>query len=106
MELAFQSKELRIICESEAEAQRALGPAVAEALTHRLADLRAAKSPGDLLVGRPHILDGAGNIAIDLGEGHRMTFCANHPNNPVTANGILDWPKISRVKIMGIGCDH
>ena len=30
-------------------------------------------------------------------------FCANHASNPVTENGDIDWPRISRVKILRIG---
>ena len=48
LELAFESKELRDVCENEAEAKRQLGDSVAEMLKHRLADLNAATSPGTL----------------------------------------------------------
>lgn len=107
MELSFDSKSLRTICESEAEAKSRLGTAVAEVVKHRLADMRAAKSPDDLLAGRPRVLDGKSqNMVLDLCGRYRMIFCANHPNNPMTPNGILDWPKISRVKILWIGCDN
>ncbi|SRR5579883_1280859 len=41
----LKTKELRDICEIEAEARREFGDAVAEVLKHRLADLDAAISP-------------------------------------------------------------
>lgn len=104
LELAFNSKSLRTICESETHAKSELGLQGAEVLKHRLADLRAATSIKDLVVGRPSILNDADNqdIAIDLCEGHRLVFCANHPKNPVTKSGELDWLRVSRIKILRI----
>jgi proteic killer suppression protein len=108
LELAFESKSLRTLCESEAHAKRKLGPTVAEVLKHRLADLRAATSVKDLLVGLPRVLDGTDHqhMVIDLYDHYRVVFCANHPNNPVAESGKLDWPKVSRIKILRIEGDH
>lgn len=108
MELAFASISLRTICESEAQAKHELGPEVAETLKHRLSDLRAATSIKDLLVGRPHILDGTDHqhMAIDLCEEYQMVISANHPKNPFTESGKLDWPRVSRIKILQIGKNH
>ena len=55
MEIAFNTKSLRAICESEAKAKRELGPSVAGILKHRLADLQAAKSANDLVAGQPRM---------------------------------------------------
>ena len=106
--LAFDSKSLRTICESEAHAKHELGPAVAEVLKHRLADLRAATSVEDLVVGRPRQLDGADDehMVVDLCDGHRLVFCANQLNKPVTESGKLDWQMVSRIKILKIDSDH
>jgi hypothetical protein len=91
------------MCESEANAKRELGPNAAEALKHRLADMRAAISTLDLVVGSPRFLEGTNeHMVIDLCSGYRVVFCANHPDNPVTETGKLDWPRISRVKILRI----
>ena len=43
LEIAFEFKELRDICEREAEAKHSLGESNAEMLRHRLADMEAAK---------------------------------------------------------------
>lgn len=106
--LAFESKSLRTICESEAHAKSELGPTVAEVLKHRLADLRAATSVKDLVVGQPRVWDSADHqtMVIDLCDGHRMVFCANHLNNPVANPGKLDWPRVSRIKILKIESDN
>jgi hypothetical protein len=106
LELAFESKELRDICESEAESKRVLGDDVAEMLRHRLADLDAATSPKDLLAGRPRLAEDGQSMIIDLCEGHRIVFTANHPDNPTTPGGDLDWTKVRRIRILRIESEH
>jgi hypothetical protein len=106
LELAFESRELRDICESESEAKRQFGDAVAEILRHRLADLEAATSPKDLLVGRPRLGHDGQVMLLDLCEGHRLVFTANHPSNPTNSTGELDWMDVRRIKILRIECDH
>lgn len=104
MEIAFDTRQLRTICETEAEARRQLGPRVAESLQRRLADLRAATTIDDLVVGTPHELSGseAARMAVNLSDGLRMVFRANHPTNPTTEDGRLDWPRVGRVRILRI----
>ena len=106
MEFAFESKKLRDICESESEAKRHLGDSVAEMLKHRLADLDAARSAKDLIVGRPRLGDDAETMMVDLCEGSRLVFTANHPNNPTTENGELDWANVRRIRILRIESDR
>ena len=103
MELAFESKELRDICESNAEAHKVLGDRVAEMLRHRLADLSAATSPRDLVAGRPRQGRERETMLLDINAGYVMVFTANHANNPKTPKGRIDWEKVSRVKILRIG---
>ena len=105
MELAFDDKSLRTLCESEAPARRELGLEVAEVLKRRLADLCAATSVKDLVAGQPRELDAA-HMAVDLCDGHRIVFCANHSSNPMTETGDLDWSKVNRVKVLRIERDH
>lgn len=108
MELAFESKSLRTICESEARAKREFGPTVAEVLKHRLADLRAATSVNDLVAGRPRASRGADHqhIVVDLCNGYRIILGPNHPKNPMTETGRLDWARVSRIKVLRIDSDH
>ena len=104
MQLAFESKSLRNICESEDQSKLTLGAEVAEILKHRLADLRAAQSPLDLVAGRPRVLDGVNpqRMIVELCNGWRIVFSANHPHNPITEAGNLDWVRVSRIKISRI----
>lgn len=106
MELAFDSKPLRALCENEAQAKLELGSTVAEALKHRLADLQAATSVKDLVVGRPRIGDDGKQMIIDLCSGHRMVFEANHIKNPKAKTGDVDWERVNRIKVLRIERDH
>jgi hypothetical protein len=99
LELAFDSKLLRDICEDEDQAKLDLGPEVAEALKHRLADLRAAKSARDLLVGQPRLVGDGKEMVVDLTDGHRMVL---KPNHPLTGKNAPDWETVNRIKILRI----
>ncbi len=102
LELAFANRSLRHICESELKAKRVLGVEVAKTLKHRLADLRAAISVKDLVAGRPRELQGSHSIELEVGEGVRLTFCANHDKAPLLPTGQTDWSRVRRVKILRI----
>ncbi|MGX7875925.1 hypothetical protein ACVDG5_027265 [Mesorhizobium sp. ORM6] len=90
--MAFADKNLRSICESESAAIQALGANVSAQLKHRLADLSAASSTGDLIAGNPAEIDGTGNglFAVQLGDGVRMLFAANHQKTPRLNTGKVD----------------
>jgi hypothetical protein len=103
VEVAFHSKALRAICESEAEAAGLFGEDVASMLRHRLADLCAAKSPYDLPIGRPRAVESdPPTMVIDLCNGYSVSFCANHPKNPKTEGDLVDWQKVRRIKILKV----
>ena len=104
VQLAFETKALREICEREDRARRALGLNTAEELKAWLADLRAARSVADLLAIDPQRM--ADRVIVDLGEGKRMVFCANHTTNPTDASKQIDWARVTRIKIVEIGSDQ
>jgi toxin HigB-1 len=108
MQLAFATKSLRQLCENGARAKRDLGLQMAEQLRGRLADLRAAMSVKDLVVGRPREVDGMpkSHIAVDLYEGYHIVSCANHNSIPILESGDVDWSKVTRIKILRIESEH
>ena len=108
LELAFYSKSLRTLCEDDQCAKEKFPPIVAEALKHRLADLKAASSPIELIAGRPRTMadPSGGQLLIELEEGYRLIIVANHPDNPATDRGVLDWANVSRLKLLRIENDH
>jgi len=107
VELAFETRELRKICEIAEYADGQLGEEVGQALRHRLADLWAASSPDDLLLGRPRLQTGQDSrMLLDLKDGVTILFCANHPESPRISGGDIAWSKVRRIKILGIGASH
>jgi hypothetical protein len=105
VDLAFISEDLRSQCEKEAVSKRQLGDGVSRVLRSRLADLRAAASVSNLVVGRPRCEIGTSRatMAIDLSEGFELRFCANHIKSRLTESGETDWSRVSRIKILEIG---
>jgi toxin HigB-1 len=105
LELAFANKSLRKVCESEAHADREFGRTVAQKLRRRLSDLRAATRVDDLVAGQTREIAGyrGGRMAVELGSGWRLVFCANHTVLPTLDTGDVDWSKVGRVKILSIG---
>lgn len=105
MDLAFSSRKLRQICETEESARQEFGRKVAQKLKMRLADMRAASTPDELLVGNPRITHCSSDecMTIDLCGGFVIQFSANHPVPPRTDSGDLNWSNVTRIKIVEIG---
>lgn len=107
MEIAFDSKSLRTLCECGDDANREFGSSVAEILRHRLADLRAATSVEDILIGNiRHSKTTDQNMILDLRDGYKVVFSANHPKNPLDKVHNIDWSRVNRIKILSIGSDY
>ena len=104
MELAFKSKYLRALCESEKKADKTLGIKVTKKLKARLEDIQAAANAVELTVGNPHIVNSGTqqHMVVNLDEGYSIEFSANHISNPVTPSGTMNWSKVRRVKILTI----
>jgi hypothetical protein len=100
LELAFETKPLREICESEHRAKQELGAKVAEQLKRRLADLRAALSIDELPVAKPR--KASGTCIFDLPEGYQLIVAPNHPRNPILSSGAVNWAEVTRIRIIRI----
>jgi hypothetical protein len=108
MEIAFHSRSLRDTCESENMLVRQFGDRVGESIKRRLADLRAATSITDIVVGCPRELPTPVHptICIDLPDGFRILLRSNHVKPPLHPDGRIDWSTVSRIKLMSIEkCD-
>jgi len=101
LELAFETKLLRELCESEEKAKRTLGANVANVLKSRLADLIAAASVKDLPLAKLH--NSLGTCVFELTDGYELVTSPNHPNNPLHKSGAINWAKVERIKIIKIG---
>jgi hypothetical protein len=104
MELAFETLELRCVCESDTEARKRFPAGTAGQLHDRLADMRAAGSVSDLVAGSPALdVRPPGHIRFGLEGGYELVCAGNHPQPPVTEEGLVDFRRIRRVKVVRIG---
>jgi|SRR5579871_4590725 len=108
MDISFQNKRLRTLCESEVEAVQKLGKPGARKLKARLADIEAASCVTDLVAGNPHPLSGdrSGQFALALDGGRRLVFEAAHDPVPRREDGSIDWSCITKVRIAYVGDYH
>ena len=105
MQLAFQTQSLRTLCEDAEAAELTLGRLVARELRNRLADLRAVTVIEELPAGnvacRGRGADEA--VMIDLGASASLELVPNHPTQRLTAQGRVEWNRVSRLKVVRIG---
>lgn len=90
------------MCESDTTADVRIGPAAARMLRNRLADLRSASTPKDLVAGNPRIAQDGNEMQIELCDGWRLVLEANHVTNPLSEQKRVDWDRVSRVKVVRI----
>lgn len=104
MELAFETKSLRQLCENEVKAKMKFGQIQADKLKRRLADIHAAENVNDLVAGNPRVLAGTDNqkYSLNIDSKVSLILCANHITNPVSESGQIDWSKVNRIKIIEI----
>jgi hypothetical protein len=103
MELAFATQRLRSVCEDDTVAAAAFDAPVVEQLKARLADLRAAESIYDLLIGDPLILPGGNpRVAVGLADGYALIATPNHRATPLAPDGAVDWRRVRRLQLLEI----
>lgn len=100
LELAFETKGLRDICESEAVARDRLGAKVASALWRRLSDFQSIDSFDELPIVKPK--KNSNNVTFELPEDWQLIVTGGHGENPKQTSGKIDWAKVTRVKIIGV----
>lgn len=103
IQLAFQDENLRKVCESSISAKRKYGRIAGPSLHARLADLKAADSPAELVGWGFAKFDEVANdrIIVFLDDSYRLYAVANHKPPPGNL-GTLDWTQVTRVKILSI----
>src|SRR3954466_4128977 len=102
MEIAFNTKSLRSLCEVEAEMTQKLGSAHAEALRVCLADLRAAASIADVTLNYAAEVVSQTEVKISPCEGIYIRLRAKDSWVSKKRGQAIDWKKVSRVKLMEI----
>lgn len=101
MDLAFETAQLRSLCESQEEAEQTFGRFIAQALRTCLAEMEASASVEEFMLVRAASMS-EDHIHVVLGEGHELVFRQSHLNSPAV-DGLVDWSKVYRVRILNIG---
>jgi len=106
--MAFETKELRRLCESQTYAEEQLGVGKARFLRARLADIRAVCCVVELAdlgisVRQANPDD---HLSLEIDGEVRLLLCANHNQTPMQPDGKTDWQKISRVRLLAIEVEN
>lgn len=101
MVVAFENIEIRMLCENESIALEKFG---STKLHDRLADLFAANTVRDLLLGNPEETEfmSLNAFKIDIEEGQSLYFVSNHVKTPYLKDGNINWDEVKRIKIIAI----
>jgi hypothetical protein len=103
VEFAWETPNLRRVCEDPDAAIAELGPEVALQLIDRLADFRAAESLADVVVGMPRVISATDpRFTVGLGAaGYLHLEVANRPI-PQALGNTIDYTKVWRLKLIAI----
>lgn len=105
LELAFANREIRALCLSGHLAEEDLGQQLASLLRRRLADLSAIANVSELSAmpwGFEEFDKSDARCLIKLSDGYALFFESGHRETPHLENGIIDWSKVRRIKILGV----
>jgi hypothetical protein len=104
LEISFETKSLRMICEHEEEAIEVYGRDLASKLKARLSDLLALKTVADIFVGSPGEITYKSKLCfkIDLIDDYLLFFTSNHIRARTLTTGSTDWNNVSSIKIVAI----
>ena len=89
------------MCEDEVVAADTLGRPVAERLRARLADIRAAESVADLVVGAD-LLDDPPTLTLGLPSGYKVVCRPNDQAIPTHHDGTVAWDRVRRLQVVEI----
>lgn len=104
VEISFETKSLRDMCEIESLAIEAIGAPAAEALKRRLSDIRAADAIHEVLAGRPHTVTANGLVSrqFQLSPELVLRVAPNHIKPRLKTDGAPDWERIRRVRVISV----
>lgn len=111
MDIRYQNTKLLRDCNDIKQAVRRWGARGGELVLVRLQQLRACRvllEMRDLPQVRCHELKGErkGQLSVDLDHPRRLIFKPSHQPVPRTAEGGLDWSKVTAVIILGVEDTH
>ncbi len=110
MDISFATSKLAKLCNSEKKLKGDYGPRMAGLIQQRLMDLDAAETLESMknVPGRCHQLreNLDGLFAVDLVHPDRLVFAPDHDPVPQLSSGGVDWSKVTKIEVVGIGNYH
>ena len=110
MEISFATSKLAKLCNSEKKLRADYGPRMAGVIQQRLMDLDAAETLESMkdVPGSCHQLTGNldGLFAVALVHPDRLVFAPDHDPVPQLSGGGVDWSKVTKIEVVGIGDYH
>ncbi len=103
MEISFENKKLRQLCENQNRAKTQLGTSLALRLKTFLADLDIFNNVNELISGRIYKTRFENNtFVIELSGELEIVFSVNHLNPLLSVDNTINWSKVTRIKIINI----
>lgn len=102
MEIAFETRALRTLCEDSMEAENAYGRALANELRRSLAELRAADTMFDMPATFDMPTGKQSEFAVPLGATHNLMLRCGNRRPPRLPSGEIDWDSVDRIKVIGV----
>lgn len=111
MEVFFSNSKLQKTCNSAKKLRGEYGPRMAELIQQRLAELADAATLDEMRTipgARCHELTQnlKGLLAVDLVHPKRLAFRPADSPQPRKPEGGLDWSRVTRIEVAGIGDYH
>jgi hypothetical protein len=108
LEIAFQTRELRATCESPTRAKRELGESESKALRRLLADMNAVETVDELFemgLEIENCVQGQGMLRFQL-SGVLSLYCNVNQQNVPTNGDMIDWTRVTRLKVVRLGSNE
>ena len=110
MDIRFDTSKLAKLCNSEKNLRKEYGPEMARKIQQRLGQLAllplwkgTRTLPGTVDELRQNL---KGLLAISLIGQERLAFKPDHEPPPAKEDGGLDWRKVTKLNVVGIGDYH
>jgi len=104
LQISFEDRNIRKICEKSEFGDQELGNDVARILRNRISDIRAAEDFSELILGNLRVekINEIECYFLDLANDFILIMSDNDPRKKKLASTSNDWLKVTRVKIMNI----
>ena len=111
MDITFINKKLEKLLSTQKELMRTYGPDNGKRIALRLQNIADASNLAELAKlpqTRAHELSGDRDeqISVDVKHPYRLLLAVDHDETPRKEDGGLDWPRITKVKVLEVADTH